>query len=384
MRRRAFLVTGAALAAASATPLRAQQVSPFARQLTLAVIVPLSGPLQAYGQQVVTGVQGAVDEANRYSLQSTFVFGMRSFDDQNSPAVGATNVQVAVADPSIVAILGSLRPDVILSMLPQCANTGFALLVPATSADVITKRGYRNVFRLPTSNRMEGQLFASSVLPKIKPSFALAVAQDSAYGREVARGFLAQATVDRHNTEVLPYAHGDDPAIVAQAIVQKKVDYVFLCGVPSVLGPLAPALRKAGYAGEFGAGDGFFAQPTIKQFGVALAGATIAAQLPPLGRAPSDAIALVDYQQNFGAMTALSAYGYAAAQIAISAAQRSVTTSRFTLLQQLQMMGSYNTMVGPMSFTFTGDQTDPNIYLYKISGKRFTFDRAAHPTSFVT
>ena len=70
MKRRAFIAAAGAAAASGATagaqvvpvqPIQGPQ-GQFLQQLTIGVNVTLSGPLQKYGQEVVKGVQAAVDE----------------------------------------------------------------------------------------------------------------------------------------------------------------------------------------------------------------------------------------------------------------------------------------------------------------------------------
>ncbi|MGA9419223.1 MAG: hypothetical protein WBV40_08730, partial [Candidatus Cybelea sp.] len=75
MKRRGFIATASAVVAAGAAARARAQVIPeqpiqpqqqFLQQLTIAVSVTLSGTLQKYGQEVVKGVQAAVDEQNRF------------------------------------------------------------------------------------------------------------------------------------------------------------------------------------------------------------------------------------------------------------------------------------------------------------------------------
>ena len=178
MRRRAFLAASAAAAASAVAPARAQ-VPPnqqFLRQLTIGVNVTLSGPLQTYGAEVVRGVQCAIDEQNRYTPSITYAWGVRSFDDRNDPTLAATNANVAASDPTVIAIVGNLTAAMTLASLSHYANVNFGVIVPTVTADAITRRGYHNVYRLPTNDTTSGQLFAGGVLPDKKGASAMAVA----------------------------------------------------------------------------------------------------------------------------------------------------------------------------------------------------------------
>ncbi|MBV8721230.1 MAG: amino acid ABC transporter substrate-binding protein, partial [Candidatus Eremiobacteraeota bacterium] len=116
--RRAFVGASAAFAVSAALPARAQVVQPpngqFLRQLTIGINVTLSGPFEKYGQEIVRGVQAAVDEANLYSPSALYVWALRAFDDRNQTALAISNVSSAAADPTVVAVIGNLTAPMTL------------------------------------------------------------------------------------------------------------------------------------------------------------------------------------------------------------------------------------------------------------------------------
>ena len=386
MRRREFLAatSAAALApvAARAQALPGQQQ--FLQQLTIAVSVPLSGPLQDYGRQVVQGAQAAVDEANRYTAIS-HVFGLRALDDQNSGTVATSNIAIAKADTSVVAMIGNLTLDVTLQALPQYANANFALVIPTVTSDTLTSRGYHNIFRLPTKDSSEGRLFAQSVLYGRRNLVARAIVLDgSTYGQDVAYGFVKQAKSDHHDADVIVLSKSPvDPANGAKTILEHAPTYVYFCGKPSDLGPVADAMRVAGYKGDFGASDAFYTQETIDKYHETLDGSFVATALPPLAHVPSQVAVLTDFQREVQNISAFSAFGYAAAQLLIQASQRANATTRFSMLNTLQQGGTYNLLVGQYSFNFAGDAILPDVYLYTISKDGFTYKEPAFHTGYV-
>ncbi|HEV7180748.1 MAG TPA: ABC transporter substrate-binding protein, partial [Candidatus Baltobacteraceae bacterium] len=285
MRRRAFLAASAAAlpVAAGAQILPGGQL----RQSTIAVSVPLSGPLANYGNEVVRGVQAAIEEANRLTAPLQRAYGIRSFDDQNSGSIATTNVSIAAADPSAVAMIGNLTAEVTLRALPQYANANFALIVPTITADVITARGFRNIFRLPTKDSSEGVLVARALLQGKKSSAVLAITVDGEYGTDVARGFVNQAKSDKHDATLVTLPNGFDPGAMAETLIKESPQLIFLCGKAERLGSFADSLRTAGYRGDFCASDSFYTQSTIEKFGKILQGALVASSFPPLNRIPS-------------------------------------------------------------------------------------------------
>ncbi|MBV8149746.1 MAG: branched-chain amino acid ABC transporter substrate-binding protein [Candidatus Eremiobacteraeota bacterium] len=388
MKRSGFLAAASAAAASTIVPARAQVPLPgnqqFLRQLTIGINVTLSGPLQKYGEEVVRGVQSAIDEQNRYTPSISYAWGWRAFDDRNDTALAPTNASVAASDPSVVAIVGNLTAAMTLASLPRYANVNFAVVVPTVTADGITRRGYHNVYRLATNDSMSGQLFAQSVLAERKGASTIAVSFDGDYGYDVARGFVAQAKVDHHASDVLLFPQDKtDPAAAARTVLDRKPDYVFLAGKTAALGPIAEALRLAGYTGDFGAGDGFYNGDTIEKYQRILDGAYVASSMPPLERVPSAVYLLNDFEREVGQITAFSAYGYAAAQLIFAAQQRSNASTRFSMLTSLQQGGTFTTLVGQFRFNISGDPLIPDIYLYKVQKDGFKYVRPAIRTGYI-
>lgn len=390
--RRAFLAAAAGAVAGTAAPARAQVfVTPnplppnpqFLRQLTIGVNVTLSGPLEKYGQEIVRGVQAAIDEANLYTPSALYVWAWRAFDDQGSTGLARSNVSSAAADPTILAMIGNLTTPLTLDALSQYANQNFALVVPTLTADAVTRRGFHNVYRLPASDSDSGRLFASSALSK-KNSTCIAVALDGDYGYDVARAFVQQAKADHHAADVLLFPQEKtDPASAARTVLDRNPNYVFLAGKTADLGPIAEALRLAGYAGDFGAGDGFYNPGTIDRYERILDGALVASSMPPLDRVPSAVYLLNDFERKVGQITAFSAYAYAATQLIMAAQQRSQATSRFSLLTSMQQGGTFTTLVGQFRFNVSGDPLIPDIYLYSVHKEGFKYERPAIRTGFV-
>ena len=380
MDRASFL--GGMLAATTAVPVTPLQ-QPILQQVTIGVNVPLSGIYADYGRGVVNGVTAAINETNKYNAQLTKAYGVRFFDDQNSGAIATSNVLVAAADPTIIGMVGDLTLDVTVTALPQYGNSGFALVVPCVTGDKLTQQGYHNVYRLPANDSSEGRLFASAMLRGRTLSNVLGVIVDGDYGLDVTRAFIAQAKANKHNAELLTLESNADVADSVAIIQRHAPAYIFFAGRPDKLGPIAVALRTAGYTGDFGFADSFYTADVPKTFGKALNGAIVASALPPLDKVPSIVTYLPDFRNAVGAVTAFSAYGYAAAQLIILAQQRANASNRFQVLEQLEQGGTYQLMVGNYSFNYAGDATFPNVYLFTITPDGFTFYKPAFSDGFV-
>ncbi len=392
MKRRRFITAAAAAAAGGvALPARAQiapgppvQTQRYLPQINIAVNVTLSGPLQKYGQEVVKGVQAAVDEQNRFNTLLSNAWGIRPYDDRNDPGVASSNASVAAADFNCIGVVGNLTAPMTLAALSRYANVGFAVICPTVTADSVTKRGYHNIYRLPARDSAAGRLFATVALEGKRGVSAIAVAFDGDYGYDVASGFVTQAQNDRHPAQVLLFPlEKTDPAQAARTVLDRSPGYVFLAGKSAELGPIADAMRVLGYTGEFGAADGFYNSETISTYARTLKGGYVASPMPPLDRVPTAVQLVTDFEREVSQITTQSAFGYAAAQLIIAASQRGNATSRQALLRTLQTGGTFTTLVGQFAFNISGDPLIPNIYLYTVDADGFKFARPAVRTGFV-
>jgi ABC-type branched-subunit amino acid transport system substrate-binding protein len=356
----------------------------YLQQLSIAVNVTLSGPLQKYGEEVVKGVQAAVDEQNRFNAPISHVWGIRPLDDRNDPGLAAANANVAAADFSVIGVIGNLTAPMTLAALSRYANMGFAVIVPTVTADAVTKRGFHNVYRLPAKDSTAGRLFASAALEGKRGVNAVAIAFDGDYGSDVASGFVDRATSEHHAAQSLLFPlRSTDPIQAAHTVLDRSPNYVFLAGKTAEMGSIAQALRTAGYAGEFGASDGFYNSDTIATYEKTLDGAYVASPMPPIDRVPSAVQLVTDFEREVSQITTQSAFGYAAAQLLIAAAQRGNATTRQSLLISLQSGGTFTTLIGQFAFNISGDPLIPNIYLYTVASDGFKFARPAVRTGFV-
>jgi ABC-type branched-subunit amino acid transport system substrate-binding protein len=84
-------------------------------------------------------------------------------------------------------------------------------------------------------------------------------------------------------------------------------------------------------------------------------------------------------------LSPVAMFGYAAAQIIISAISRSSATARNTLLNALQTGSNLpvSTIAGNFTFLPTGDQLDPELYFYTVRDGKFTYAHQAHPSTFM-
>jgi branched-chain amino acid transport system substrate-binding protein len=381
---RGRFVAGAAALAAAGVPAaaRAQFGQTQTAPVMLGVVAPFTGDRAAQGQQLANGVQQALDDANQTHFVFDRTFSLRAFDDQDSPTAATVSAQFACDDPSIVCTIGHLSGRVTLVALPTYANRGMPLVIPVSTYDPLTRRGYGNLVRMTTKDSMEGQLHARYVKQTVKPAHVASVSLDADYGPDVAAGFDRQIGNDKIDCRAirLPVAKPDFLGS-ARGLAADKPDAVFLAGLASQLADFVTGLRSAGYTGPLFASQGFFDGATLR-IGAPAEGIVVSTSMPPLQNAPSTQTAVNNFQSRYGQFIPIAAFGYAAAQIAMQAVRRSLHGDRASVLRTFGV-AQCDTIVGSFSFASLGDPTDPNLYYYTLRNGKWSYLAASHPEGFL-
>lgn len=359
------------------------QVAPFAQSLTIAVVAPFTGPDKRLGERLADGVRAALDDANNARTALDRVFVMRTFDDVNAVGSAITNAGFATGDSNVIAVIGHLNSRGTVAAIPTYASAQMPVIVPVSTDDAVTATNYRNIFRLATKDSTEGAIIAKSAVAQYKPKTPHVFVQNADYGADVTNGFVAQCAslgVSARYTQ-FDYERPNFGAIATLGLSEHP-DFILLAGTAADMGPLLPALRSAGYTGPIVASSGFFAPETLA-LGAAANGLTVTSSMPYLTLAPSAQRQKTDFEQHYGALAPIAAFGYAAAQIFIGAQKRNGATARNALLRAIASGIPFQTLIGQFAFLTSGDPIDPELYFYSVGNGAFSYVRQAHPSSFM-
>lgn len=351
--------------------------------MRIGVVAPLSGEDRPLGQQLLNGVQAAINELNdlRFATDPVLIFSQ--FDDHNAAADAVVQASFAVNTPDIVAVIGHLAAAPTLAALDTYFRAGMPLVVPTVTDDQITAKGYRNVYRLPTKNSDEGALLAAYVIGTGAKA-AQVVFQDGDYGTQVANGFVRRASslhIDAPSTQFA--LQNPDYGKAADAILAHSPDCIVFAGNVADMGPLLGVLRTKGYTGRFAASQGFFDPLTAQKYAKEAEGMFISTSVPYYPLAPNTMRDVQNFQQRYGALTPVTAFGYAGVQVIQDAFRRSQATNRLTMNTALSSGGVFDSITGAYSFGAFGDVVDPNCYFYSLQNGKFKYERQAHPSGFM-
>lgn len=229
------LVTAVSLAGAQTTGSPKANTSA-ATVVRIGIVNPGSGAMAALGKTMKAGYDLAAEHINKSGgvqalggARLELVYG----DSQSSAAGGSAEAERLVEREGVVVLVGEYASgtSMVISDLAERKNVPF--LIPISVADNITRRGYKNVFRINANashwNKVHVDYVASFMAAQKTSSLAI-IYEDSEWGQNTVAGFQALLPKEINLTKV-SYAKGS-PDLTAQIAKLKAAN-------PSVMVPVS-------------------------------------------------------------------------------------------------------------------------------------------------
>ena len=185
--------------------------------LKIGVAQPLTGPLGALGQDLLNGVQLAVDELNKagYSVDGKRVtLQVVSVDDKSDSATGKVVAQQLV-DGGVVAVIGHLNSGVSIDTAPIYAAKDIAQLAISTNPK-FTQLGFATTFRLVGNDTLQARAIGSFAATQLGAARYAALDDGTPYGKGLADGAAEQLKAEKK--EVVVRKSFDDKTVAFDAL----------------------------------------------------------------------------------------------------------------------------------------------------------------------
>ena len=114
---------------------------PYAKQVQIAVVAPLSGPLRQMGWDLSAGVQAAIEDADQARGLTDFAWSMTSFDDQGDPGIAEQQAQFVLVDNKNAIVIGHLGGQETFLALHVYHENGVPLVIPTSSLGALRQPG---------------------------------------------------------------------------------------------------------------------------------------------------------------------------------------------------------------------------------------------------
>jgi branched-chain amino acid transport system substrate-binding protein len=356
-------------------------------EVKIGIGAPLTAGATALGQGMVRGAELAIEQANASSTVTAagLKFTPVSGDDQGDPKTGVTVANTFASDPALVGVMGHLNSGVSIPASKVYADKKIVMVSPASTNPALTQQGLSNVFRVCTTDAVQGPAAADFATKLLGFKSVYVVDDSTPYGEGLAKAFADQFTAD--GGKVLGTAKTSDKDSDFNALVTKikstTPDLIYYGGVYNAGALFAKQAKDGGIKGPFMGGDGLYDPQFIALAGATEAEGDFATSVGlPTDKLPAGQDFLAAYAKKYPgqAPAAYDAYSYDAANVIISAvvqASKSVgadkvvsPAGRDEIIKDVAATDMTG-VTGHISFDKSGDTTNKAITLYTVSGGKW-------------
>jgi branched-chain amino acid transport system substrate-binding protein len=337
------------------------------RKILFGAVLPLTGASQIYGVPIQNGVQLAFEEAKRRT-DLKYNVELRVVDSQSDPKRAAELLE-KLFDDGALAVIGGVKTDEALEMVPVIDRFDRVLLSPSASSPELTGIS-RNFLRVFPSDFLEGTKMGNFAAQTLGLKTAVILAAQSKYARGIQGIFKTE--FERYGgkvLEVLEYPPGtSDFSGLTDRVMTLKPDAVYLADFAQEIARMITLLRGKGFKGTILTTSAFAAPDVIEQVGKDAEGVTLTQPVfDPTSDDPKVQDFVKAYKAKYGIAPDLyAAHGFDAMQVFVEGLVEGGWTPK-DFLQGLRGIKSFPGVTGPLQFDERGDvQKYPRVYI--ISG----------------
>ena len=363
------------------------------KEVKIGIGAPLTAGAVALGKGMENGAQLAIEQAN--ASETVKAAGLKFVgvpgDDQGDPKTGVTVANTFASDPALLGVMGHLNSGVSIPASKVYADKKIVMISPASTNPALTQQGLTSVFRVCTTDAVQGPAAADYATKLLGFKSAYVVDDSTPYGEGLAAEFAKQFTANGGTvlgTEKTSDKDTDFTALVTK-IKPTNPSVIYYGGIYNSGALLAKQAKDGGITAPLMGGDGLYDQQFIELAGAAAAEGDFATSVGlPLDKLPAGQDFKDAFEKKFPGVeiAAYDAYSYDATNVIIDAIVKAaesegvanITTpaARDAIIKNVA--GTNTTGVtGEIAFDENGDTLNKAITLYVVSGAKWITKAAA-------
>ncbi|MGV8083381.1 MAG: branched-chain amino acid ABC transporter substrate-binding protein [Coriobacteriia bacterium] len=361
------------------------------KTIKIGIGAPLTAGTVAIGQGIERGAQLAIAQANESdevkALGIKFV-GVPG-DDQGDPKQGVNAANTFVSDPALVGVVGHYNSGVSIPASKVYSQKNVVMVSPGSTNPALTTQGFANVFRVCTTDAVQGPVGADYAVDLLGFKTAYVIDDSTPYGEGLAAEFAKEFKA-KGGTVVATTKTSDkdtDFNALVTNIKSANVDVVYYGGLYNAAALLTKQIADAGIKAPVMGGDGMYDQQLIELAGASQAEGTLATSVGlPIDQLAAGADFTAAYKEMFPGkqIAAFDPYGYDAANVIIAAVVKAAQDSQIGVAKLTTADGKKaiianvaatktTGITGDIAFDKIGDTTNKAITLYIVeNGKWIT------------
>ena len=340
------------------------------------VAVPLSGFQANAGQTVLGGARLKAAEVNAQGGLNGYRVVVEGIDDESDSDAALSVAEKIAADVAsgkpVLGVIGHLNSGQTLAAMEIYKDLAITVVTPTASEVSLTQKGYSNFFRVNASDDVQARVDAEFLVNTLGARRVAVLYNDDPYGIG-----LAQAVADNLRglgsevvTQIQVTVEQIDYSVEVPQVVEANPDAVFYAGYEVECPYLRYALTQAGLGVPFLASDGCFLSATIDESNETAEGMYVSAFGPsPWAVAGEDWIKA--YQEvEYRNPDTYSLNGYAAMEVLLDGAEKADDFEGQAVANAVRGL-DFESLLGHISYSSSGDLKDPTIYIFQIQGGQF-------------
>jgi len=326
-----------------------------AKDIKVAIVGAMSGPVAQYGDMQWTGAQQAIADINaKGGIKGDKLVAVK-YDDVCDPkqAVAVAN---KVINDGIRYVIGHLCSSSTQPASDIYEDEGVLMITPAATAPDLTSRGYKLIMRTTGLDSDQGPTAAKYILNEVKPQRIAVVHDKQQYGEGLARS--VQESLKKGGGNVVLFegvtAGDKDFSTLVARLKKDNVDFVYFGGYHPEMGQILRQARAAGLKTQFMGPEGVGNASLSNIAGNAGEGMLVTMpkryDQEPSNKAIVDALN-AQKKDPSGPYVWIT---YAAVQSLATALERTGSKAPLDLIKDLKAHGA-NTVIGPLNWDEKGD-----------------------------
>jgi len=330
---------------------------------------PMTGDQSKMGIDLRNGVELAVQEWNEKGGVLGKKIQLVSGDDQADPKQ-AVSIANKFINQKVNAVVGHWNSNCSINASTYYNTANIVSVSPASTNPRLTRQGYKTVFRVCGTDDQQGGVAAEFVLKTMKPKRVAVLHDNTTYGKGLA-DFFKQ--VIEKDVQVVYYdgiqTKDPDYKAVLTLIKDKNPDVYFFGGVYPEAGRLVRQAKEVGMNISMVTGDGVYDPTFINIAGKSAEGTYVTFGKDPSGLATSKSFN-DRYSAKYGPPGPYSIYAYDAANIILTAFQKTGKTDGLTVAEYMSK-NTFSGAFGEISFDKNGDVTRAPYVVWRVAGGKF-------------
>ncbi|AFJ45325.1 high-affinity branched-chain amino acid ABC transporter substrate-binding protein LivK [Shimwellia blattae] len=223
-----------------------------AKDIKVAVVGAMSGPVAQWGDMEFNGARQAIKDINASGgIKGDKLVGVE-YDDACDPkqAVAVAN---KVVNDGIKYVIGHLCSSSTQPASDIYEDEGILMITPGATNPELTQRGYQFIMRTAGLDSAQGPTAARYILDHVKPRRIAIIHDKQQYGEGLARS--VQSTLKAAGTEVVFFdgitAGEKDFSALAARLKKENIDFVYYGGYYPEMGQILRQSRALGLTTRF-------------------------------------------------------------------------------------------------------------------------------------